>query len=274
MSMEDQNGTSKILSMPNPASQKPTSALYPVAEQHNPFEDTATGTNIGLISSDSLLNIASSSLSNSISLIPNPKLSDQQIQSHPLRQFIDVCRKTNSDHSAVTWPEIEESNSDRTQLSISIPMACSDFSSSSSSNHDKLALSPLRLSREHDPIPMGLGVGLLNEVCHHHANWRPISWEASLAGPLGEVLNNTNSTPRDQSRNFLSSTSQNILSDGWDSRHQMESSPTGVLQKNSFSSLSSSTGSSPRAGSLKIHENNGSLCNNLLGSAIEVQQMR
>ncbi|RZS09694.1 hypothetical protein BHM03_00040798 [Ensete ventricosum] len=257
----------KGLSMLNPANQNSLNYSFSLSKQHNPFEETSSRTDFGLISAISLLNPSGSSFSGNIGLIPNTKRNDQQSHSHAFRHFIDVCPKSQSDHSTVTWPEIEETQSDRTQLSISIPMACSDFSSSSSSNHDKLALSPLKLSMEHDPIPMGLGVGLLNEVCHRQASWRPISWEASMAGPLGEVLTSTNSTPKDQSKN-CSSSSLNLLSDNWDSSRQLESSPTGVLQKASFGSLSSSTGSSPRAENLKIHESTGKLCNELLGSAV------
>ncbi|CAL9048017.1 unnamed protein product [Musa banksii] len=271
MSKEDRNDclrNLKGLSMLNPANQNSLNNSFSLSKQHNPFGETSSRTDFGLISADSLLNPSGSSFSDNIGLIPNTKLNDQQSNSHAFRHFIDVCPKSQSDHSTVTWPEIEETQSDRTQLSISIPMSCSDFSSSSSSNHDKLALSPLKLSREHDPIPMGLGVGLLNEVCHRQASWRPISWEASMAGPLGEVLTSTNSsTPKDQSKN-CSSSSLNLLCDNWDSSRQLESSPTGVLQKASFGSLSSSNGSSPRVENLKIHESTGKLCNELLGSAV------
>nr|XP_018678237.1 PREDICTED: growth-regulating factor 6 isoform X3 [Musa acuminata subsp. malaccensis] len=270
MSKEDRNDclrNLKGLSMLNPANQNSLNNSFSLSKQHNPFGETSSRTDFGLISADSLLNPSVSSFSDNIGLIPNTKLNDQQSNSHAFRHFIDVCPKSQSDHSTVTWPEIEETQSDRTQLSISIPMSCSDFSSSSSSNHDKLALSPLKLSREHDPIPMGLGVGLLNEVCHRQASWRPISWEASMAGPLGEVLTSTNSsTPKDQSKNC--SSSLNLLCDNWDSSRQLESSPTGVLQKASFGSLSSSNGSSPRVENLKIHESTGKLCNELLGSAV------
>ncbi|WOL10915.1 hypothetical protein Cni_G19674 [Canna indica] len=261
-SKEDQNGCSKDISMLNPVNQKPINNLFPVAKQCNPFEGTSSGTDFGLVSTGSLLNPTSGPFSDSTSFTRNPRLSDH---SHPLRQFIDVCPKTKPYHSAVTWPTSEELHY-RTQLSISIPMSSSDFSSSSS-YHDKMALSPLRLSREHDPASMGLGVGLLNEVCHQQTNWRPICWEASMAGPLGEALTSSNTTPKDQSKN-CSSSSQNMLTDGWDSNSQLQSSPTGVLQKNSLGSVSSSTGSSPRAENIMIHESTGSICNSLLGSTI------
>ncbi|ONK79797.1 uncharacterized protein A4U43_C01F10170 [Asparagus officinalis] len=147
---------------------------------------------------------------------------DGHSQTQPLRHFID------------DWPK---SHPERTQLSISIP---ADFSSSSNSlNREKLALSPLRISWEFYAI---------NERNERHThNWVPISWEPSLGGPLGEVLNNTKSTPKGLSKN-CSSSSLNLLTDGWDSslRLEAEASPTGVLQKTTFGSLSSSSGSSPR----------------------------
>lgn len=72
-------------------------------------------------------------------------------------------------------------------------------------------------------------------------NWAPISWEAaaSMGGPLGEALNSN-------SKNNTANTTLNLLTYGWD----CNSSPTGVLQKTAFGSLSNSTANSPRAGSL------------------------
>ncbi|KAB2061591.1 hypothetical protein ES319_A10G095700v1 [Gossypium barbadense] len=70
-----------------------------------------------------------------------------------LHQLFDDWPKGESIHSVITWPG--ELRSDLTQLSISIPMTSSEFSSSSSSPaQEKLALSPLSLSREFDPIQM------------------------------------------------------------------------------------------------------------------------
>ncbi|KAJ9560315.1 hypothetical protein OSB04_005475 [Centaurea solstitialis] len=147
----------------------------------------------GLVCSDSLLN-------------PLHKNEDAgQKSQNPLRQFMD------------DWPQ-----SERTQLSISIPMPPSDFMSSTSSPiSERLNLSPLR---------MGLGVGNNNE----RSQWIPVSWESSMGGPLGEVLNGSPSA-------------LSLMTDGWESSQQMNLSPTGVLQKTTFGSLSnSSTGSSPR----------------------------
>ncbi|XP_024971912.1 growth-regulating factor 6-like [Cynara cardunculus var. scolymus] len=153
----------------------------------------------GLVCSDSLLN-------------PLQKNEDGGHKSqNSLRQFMD------------NWPQ-----SDRTQLSISIPIPPSDFMSSTSSPiSERLNLSPLR---------MGLGVGNNSE----RSQWIPVSWESSMGGPLGEVLNNSPSA-------------LSLMTDGWESSQQMTLSPTGVLQKRAFGSLSnSSTGSSPRTGSTTL----------------------
>ncbi|OVA01176.1 WRC [Macleaya cordata] len=246
---------------------RPKDTPFSIPKQHNPFEESSR-TEFGLVPSDSLLNPSERSSYidcrnfGSSSDLNDPEPQDQ----HPLRHFIDDWPKNRSDRSSITWPEIEEIQSDRTQLSISIPVASSDFSSASSSpTHDKLALSPLRLSREFDPIQMGLGVGsILNEPNHRQANWIPISWETSMGGPLGEVLNNTNNTTGDGKN----SSALNLMTVGWDSSPRMGSSPTGVLQKTTFGSLSnSSTGSSPRAETNKTHDR-VSLCDDLLGSTL------
>ncbi|KAG6516822.1 growth-regulating factor 6-like [Zingiber officinale] len=262
-SNEEQNSyaqNSKSLPGPSLICQSPHSNFYPISKQQAIFEGTSSGSDLEVFPNNSLLNLSWSSLSDNISLIPTPKLNHQDVQSNPLRHFMDDCPKTQSDGPTTTWPEVEESYSDRTQLSISVPMSSSDFSSSTSSNLDILTLSPLKLSREYeyDCIRMGLGVGVLTDVCQRQANWRSFSWEASMDGPLGEVLNSTGGTPKDQSKN--SSMSLNLLEDGWDSSTQMESSPTGVLQKTSFASLSSSTGSSPRVENLMLHKSTSSLC--------------
>ncbi|XP_012449608.1 growth-regulating factor 1 isoform X2 [Gossypium raimondii] len=158
---------------------------------------------------------------------------------HSLREFIDDWPKSQSDRSTISWPEVDV-KSDMTQLSISIPMAASDFMSSTSSpSNEKLSSSPLRLSREFDTMHMGLGVGsVINEPNHKQANWIPISWENSMGGPLGEVLHSTNSSALNL-----------ITCDDWNNSHgqRLASSPTGVLTKTTFGSVSnSSAGSSPR----------------------------
>ncbi|XVE95064.1 hypothetical protein REPUB_Repub02eG0064300 [Reevesia pubescens] len=222
----------------------------------------------GVVSSDSLLNPShkSSSLIKCRNFGSSHDLTSQETESqHSLRQFIDDWPKSQSDRSAISWPEVDV-QSHRTQLSISIPMAASDFMSSTSSpNNEKVTLSPLRLSREFDPIHMGLGVGnVINEPNQRQANWIPISWETSMGGPLGEVLHSTNSSTAD----CKNSSALNLMTEGWDNSPRLGSSPTGVLQKTTFGSLSnSSAGSSPIAENNKTRES-ASLCNDLLGSTL------
>ncbi|KAE8676453.1 AP2-like ethylene-responsive transcription factor ANT-like [Hibiscus syriacus] len=205
-------------------------------------------TEFGVVSSDSLLNPShkSSTLIKCRNFGSSQDLTSHETETqYSLRQFMDEWPKTQSDRSAISWPEVDV-QSDRTQLSISVPMAASDFmSSTSSTNNEKVTLSPLRLSREFDPIHMGLGVGsVMHESYQRQANGIPISWESSMGGPLGEVLHSTNSSGGE----CKNSSALNLMTEGWDNNPQLGSSPTGVLQKTTFGSLSnSSAGSSPRA---------------------------
>lgn len=196
-------------------------------------------------------------------------------QGQPLRHFFDDWPRSR-DASTLSWSDVEEDRSNRssstTQLSISIPMASSDFSATNSSSpRGKLSLSPLKLSmsRDHDDddddTHMGLGVGnIINEEeRHRHSNWIPITWESPVGGPLAEVLQSTSECKNASSglqHNFMNGTADH----GWecsprDSQNNnnslshnndiaVSSSPTGVLQK-TFVSLSdsTSTGSSPRS---------------------------
>ncbi|XP_074589755.1 growth-regulating factor 6-like [Curcuma longa] len=240
---DDHAQNPKSISMPSPVEQRPDSNLYPFSKQHTLLEGTSFGAEFDLISNGSLSNTPRSSFSDNKSFTPISMLNDQYLKSNPLW------------HCGDDW----------SKLAISTPMSGSDFSFSTSSNHDKLALSPLKLSREYNPAHLGLSVGDLNDVCQRQPNWRPISWEASLAGPLGEVLNGTNCTWKDQSKN---SPTLHITADDLDSSTRMEFSPTGVLQKTSFASLSSSPGSSPMADTRMLHEGTSSLCSDILGSTL------
>ncbi|KAK8571394.1 hypothetical protein V6N13_103520 [Hibiscus sabdariffa] len=221
--------------------------------------DTAPGNEFGVVSSESLLNPShkSPSLVKCIDFGCAQDLSSQETQTHhSVRQFIDGWPKTQCDRSSISWPEVNV-QPDRTQLSISIPMGVSDFMSSTSSpNNETVTHSPLQLSRELDPILMGLGVGSVgNETNRRQANWIPITWETSMGGPLGEALHSTNSNTAD----CRNSSALNHTKESWDHSPRFGSSPTGVLQKTMFGSHSnSSAGSSPRA------ENN----KNDLGSTI------
>jgi hypothetical protein len=243
---------------------KPKENSFMIQKQQIPYEES-TRTEFGLVTSDSLLN--PSHKSSSLMHCSSQELSDRGTQSQQsLRHFIDDWPKIQSDRSTVSWPELDM-QSDRTQLSISIPMTTSDFisSNSSPSSNEKVTLSPLRLSRELDPIRMGLGVSsVINEPNQRQANWIPISWENSMGGPLGEVLHHSNNNAADCKR----SSALNLMTAGWDNSPPLGSSPTGVLQKTTFGSLSnSSAGSSPRAENHKSLEG-ASLCNDLLGSTL------
>lgn len=228
-----------------------------------PFEES-TQSDFGFVTSDSLLNPSerSSSYMNSRNYTPFLDFSDQETQDqHPFRQFMDDWPKDQSNRSGIAWPE--ELKSDWTQLSISIPMSSSDFSSSSSSpTQEKLAFSPLRLSRELNPVQMGLGVSSdFSAASQKQTNWIPISWGSSMGGPLGEVLT-TSTSSMGACKN---SSSLNLMTEG--------SSPTGVLQKTTFGSLSnSSSGSSPTAENKKMHER-ASQCEDMLGSTLAASSL-
>ncbi|KAL7175724.1 hypothetical protein ACSBR2_029335 [Camellia fascicularis] len=226
-------------------------------QQQNPYGESSRS-EFGLVCSDSVLNPLhkNSSHISCRNYGSSQDLNDREngSQHSVVRQFMDDWPKNHTDHhhcSAVSWPNVNL-QADRTQLSISIPVAAS-----SDPSNEKLALSPLRLSRE---LEMGLGVGsVVSEPNQRQVNWIPISWENSLGGPLGEVLHSTNNSSGGDCK---SSSALNLMTGGWDTNPspQLASSPTGVLQKMTFRSLSnSSAGSSPRADNHKTHEGNSSL---------------
>ncbi|KAL0322976.1 UNVERIFIED_CONTAM: Growth-regulating factor 6 [Sesamum angustifolium] len=237
---------------------------FSVPKQQNAYEESSRQ-EFGLVCSDSLLNPLdrSSSLVNCRNYGAHDNLNHHENKSqHALRQFMDNWPKNQSEQrTAISWPDVDL-QPDRTQLSISIPMVTSDFMSSTSSpTNEKLTASPLRLSQE---LKMGLGVGTLASEQHQsQTNWVPISWEPSMGGPLGEVLHTTsNSTGDCKNAKPLN------LMESWDNSPRLASSPTGVLQRGAFGSLSnSSAGSSPRAESSKTLDG-ASLCNGLIGSGL------
>ena len=250
---------------------KPKENPFMIHKQQIPYEESSRN-EFGLVTSDSLLNPSqkSSTLVSSRSFGSSQNPTNRETDSqHSLRHFIDDWPKTQPNRSGVSWPELDM-QSERTELSISIPMNTStDFMSSTSSpTNDKVTLSPLRLSRELDPIQMGLGVGnALNDSNTRQANWIPITWESSMGGPLGEVLNLSNNNNTTSDHCAKNSSALNLMTDGWDNSPPLGSSPTGVLQKTAFGSLSnSSAGSSPRAEN-KTQEG-ASLCNDLLSSTL------
>ncbi|KAJ7966492.1 Growth-regulating factor [Quillaja saponaria] len=256
------------LSMLSPTIElKPKENPFFAQKQQIPYDESLR-TQFGLVTSDSLLNPSqkSFSLMNCRNFGSSHDPTDQETESkQSLLHFIDDWPKNQSGRSGVSWAGLE-TQSDKTQLSITIPTASSDFiRSTSSPANEKLTLSPLRLSRELDPIQMGLGVGsAFNESNSRQANWIPITWETSMGGPLGEVLHLSNNNAADSMKN---SSALNLLTDGWGNSPPLGSSPTGVLQKTTFGSLSnSSTGSSPRA-EHRTHDG-ASLCSDLLGSTL------
>ncbi|KAI3451896.1 hypothetical protein Pfo_008561 [Paulownia fortunei] len=239
---------------------KSKDAPFSIQKQHVTFEESSHS-EFGIVSSDSLLNpsekISYMNSSNSGSFLRfDAKEANNQ---HPVHHFIDDWPKDQSDRASGSWPE--ELKSDWTQLSMSIPMA-PDFSSSSSSPAQEKSISTLRLSHELDPIHMSLGVSYdLGEPIQKQSSWLPVTWGNSMGGPLGEVLTST-TTGAGVGESFSSVKA-------WKSSPQLGSSPTGVLQKSTFVSLSnSSSGSSPPSADNKKAPDNASLCNDLLGSVL------
>ncbi|GAU26918.1 hypothetical protein TSUD_05880 [Trifolium subterraneum] len=272
---------------------------FMIQKQNIPYDESSRNNEFGFVTSDSLLNpsqkpptLLGTRAFGSSSQDPTNRDTGSQ---NSLRHFIDDFPKTHSDHhnrsGGFSWPELDM-QSDRVQLSISTPMTSSDFMSfTSSGTNEKLTLSPLRLSREIDPIQMGLGVGnsTLNNnnessnpstnAASRQANWIPITWESSMGGPLGEVLHLSSTIAYNANDDHYgggggsnnNSAALNLMTDGWDNHNSppMGSSPTGVLQKTAFGSLSnSSAGSSPRAENNKTTQEGASLCNDLLGSTL------
>ncbi|KAK7383256.1 hypothetical protein VNO78_28930 [Psophocarpus tetragonolobus] len=271
MSNKENNASERMQDGPALPMLPPTLELKPkennpfmISKQQIPYDESSRNNNeFGLVTSDSLLNP-----SQKRSFGSSGKDDSESQQQHSLRHFMDESPKPQSHHHrSSVWPELDNMQSDRTQLSISIPVSSSDFMNftSSSTSNEKLTLSPLRLSRELDSIQMGLGVGsgAPNESNTRQTNWIPITWESSMGGPLGEVLNlssiTNNCTASDQSGKNTSAL--NLMKDGWDNSPPLGSSPTGVLQKTAFGSLSnSSAGSSPRA---ENNKEGATLCNAL-----------
>ncbi|XP_044469530.1 growth-regulating factor 1 [Mangifera indica] len=229
---------------------KSNESTFPDIKQDIPFEESSQSV-FGFVCSDSLLNPSQrSSYSNSKNCGGSfLDFNDHETQDqNPLRKFMDDWPKDESNCSVLTWPE--DLKSDWTQLSMSIPIA-PEFSSSSSPNSEKLALSPLRLSHEFEPTQAGLGLNKdLNEPTQKLTNWISKSWGTSMGGPLGEALTNTSNNVGN-----CKSSSLNLVTKGWDSTQQLGSSPTGVLQKSTFCSLSnSSSGSSSIADNKTTHD--------------------
>lgn len=83
-----------------------------------------------------------------------------------------------------------------------------------------------------------------------------------MGGPLGEVLNLSNNSNASDQCGKNNTSALNLMKDGWDNNPPLGSSPTGVLQKSAFGSLSnSSAGSSPRGA--ENNKEGATLCNAL-----------
>lgn len=241
----EQAQDSDSLSMLTSMSARSTGNLFPFSKQHKPFEVTTSRPDYGLVSSDSLMSSPHSSLENA-SLLASQSLNEHQ-SSLSLQHFVDWPRTPSQ--GALSWPDTEEIQAQRTQLSISVPMASSDLSSASTSPiHEKLMLSPLKLSREYSPIGLSITANR-DEVTQGEQDWMPTFHDSSMGGPLGEVLTKNSNM---EARNYLSA-SLNLLTDAWDSS-PLETSPVGVLQKTTFGSVSSSTGSSPRMENHSVYD--------------------
>ncbi|XP_035539756.1 growth-regulating factor 1-like isoform X2 [Juglans regia] len=255
-----------LSTMSSAISLKSNESTFTISKQEIPLEEFSESL-FGLVSTDSLHNPSHrGSCLNSKSYGSFLDFNDQETQDqNPLLQFIDDWPKDQSNCSVISWPE--ELKLDWTQLSMSIPMATSDFSSSSSSpTQEKLPVSPPRLVRtQFEPTQMNLGISTeLSEPSKNQTNRIPISWGTSMGGPLGEVLTSTTNIAR-ASKN---SSALILLTEGWDSSPQLGSSPTGVLQKVPFGSLSnSSSGSSLGAENKRIREG-GSMFDDVLGSTL------
>ncbi|KAF3780102.1 Growth-regulating factor 6 [Nymphaea thermarum] len=153
-------------------------------------------------------------------------------------------------------PKINDVQAEATCLATSMPAATLGSSSSSLSSPmpEQLALSPLKFEREVHPIQMGLSVGDGDCSSPKQTNWVPRSWEMPFGGPLAEALNSTNVTTK-SSMEAKNSSALNLIARGWDANSPLQSSPTGVLQKTAFGTLScSSAGSSPRPETCKVNE--------------------
>ncbi|XP_074301929.1 growth-regulating factor 1-like isoform X1 [Silene latifolia] len=223
--VKDQQGLSV---MPSTINLDSKDSQYSIPKQHMSFDETSMS-DFGVVSNDSFLNPTQKSSYldcksyNSLMEFNNQQTQDQS----SVRHFMEKWPKAQSHRSAAPWSK--DLKSDWAQLSMSIPMS-TDFSSSSSSpNQGKVTLSPLKLSRELDPSQVGLGAGTGE-------------WGNSMGGPLGEVLLNNASNAIDKGER-------------WDGSPQFGASPTGVLYKSTFVSVSNSSSvGSPTGASSKTLE--------------------
>jgi hypothetical protein len=218
-------------------------------KQHVPFEESSNS-KFRIICSDALVNPSqrisylNTKDSGSFLGFNDQDATDQR----PVCHLIDDCPKDESDRAPVSWPE--ELKSDWTQLSMSIPVAPSDFSSSCyPSLQKKPTVSTARLHDKLDPIQMSLDVSNdIGESFEKQLNWLPVSWGNSMGGPLGEALTSTTIS--------VGAGTGSSSVKAYDNGHQLDSSPIGVPRKSTFVSLfNSSSGSSHSTDNKRAPEN-------------------
>ncbi|GJM96483.1 hypothetical protein PR202_ga13322 [Eleusine coracana subsp. coracana] len=242
--MQESDNLSMLTSM----NTRNANSIFPFSKQNNPFEVTSSRPDFGLVSSDSLMSSPHSSLEN-VNLLNSQGMNEHQ-SSASLQHFVDWPRTPAQ--GGLAWPDPEDMQAQRTQLSVSAPMASSELSSASTSPvHEKLMLSPLKLSREYSPVGFSISANRV-EAGQVEGNW--MFRDSSMGGPLGEVLTKNGNA---EAMNCMSAP-LNLLTDCWDSSPGLDSSPVGVLQKTTFGSVSSSTGSSPR---MENHSAYDGICN-------------
>jgi hypothetical protein len=251
--MQDSDNVSMLTSM---NTGNTAGSVFPFSKQNTDlFEVSSSRPEFGLVPSDSLTSSPHSSLKSVKNLLSSRSLSEHQ-SSASLQHFVDWPR-TPPAQGGLSWPEAEDMpRAQRSQLSVSAPMASSELSSASTSpihDHEKLILSPLKLGREYTPSGVVSAAANRYEVSQLEATWATMFRDSSTGGPLGEVLAKNNSNA--EARGCPSAAPPLTDYYCWDSGHGMQSSPVGVLQRTTaFGSVSSSTGSSPRV------ENHGACC--------------
>lgn len=203
-------------------------SMFTTSKNYDPLSETSSlGLNTGNILKGQL---KGSFLANNNFVTSLGIHGQQSQQSQIIDHFIDDWPPSRSESSNLIWPCVEGMQSERTQLSMLLPLPTQDFSSSTSSP------APERLS----PLHMGLGLMGVPDERNSIMKWRSAPWETSTAasaamgGPLGEALTSTSSTPIDDNKNFLS-----LINDGWDLTPQLTSSTNNVLQSTTVSSVSS-----------------------------------
>ncbi|KAL3618906.1 hypothetical protein CASFOL_037134 [Castilleja foliolosa] len=185
---------------------------FSVEKQHKTaFQESSSSSHseFGIVPSDSLLNPSE----RIIPLYMNTNISDSFLQFNPKET---INHQHSVHHFIDDWPK--ESESDWTQLSMSIPTTTTQDSPVQTKSISSLRLLPHEL----DPFHMSLGVSrnFINETTQKQPSWLPVTRGNPVGGPLGEALSS-----------------------------QLGSSPTAILQKSTFVSFSNSSSvSSPTSG--------------------------